>query len=85
MAEINISNEHKIQVMRTAYHTLIMTFSTYCYHKGIDPFAVDIDTFEPPDSTDPSAPSSSEAINNTVTSIRRMNAQFAELGVDPLP
>lgn len=84
MAEINIPIEDKIQVMRTSYRTLVLTFSTYCYQTGIDPFSVDIDTFEPPASNDPSVAYSSEAIGRIIASIRLMNSQFAELGVDPL-
>lgn len=84
MAEINIPIEDKIQVMRTSYRTLILTFSTYCYQNGIDPFSVDVETFEAQSSNDPSVAYSSEAITKIVSSIRLMNSQFAELGVDPL-
>ncbi len=84
MAEINIPIENKIEVMRTSYRTLVLTFSTYCYQNGLDPFTIDIDTFEPPSSNDPSIAYSSEAISKIVSSIRLMNSQFSELGVDPL-
>lgn len=82
MAELNISTETKIEVMRTSYRALIMTFSTYCYQNGIDPFSVDIDTFVAPQSEDPAVAFSSEAITKVVQSIKTMNSQFAELGVE---
>jgi hypothetical protein len=48
MATIEIDNLAKMNILKSAYSSVVSSFATICYQLGIDPFSIDLDTFVPP-------------------------------------
>ena len=76
MATLNIDDSTKLLILKNSYSSLVSSFATMCYQLGIDPFAVDIDTFEVPaeDTTQLGG-----AMTRQVTALRAIIAEMESL------
>ena len=49
MANIQVDNLAKLNILKSAYSNIISTFATICYQIGVDPFSIDIHTYVVPE------------------------------------
>lgn len=76
MATVELSNSEKLAILKGSKMSVFTSLAQVCYQIGIDPFNLDIDTFEP------TAEQQSKVglnISETITTLKQIISSIAEL------